>query len=883
MAADQWRWTDDEGVQRLLGADELRTALSDGRLKASTLVWKRGMPSWVPASEVPELMAALDDGPDTLTKERPVKLGGLTGALGKKAKPTPSIPAPGIFPASVKTPGLPGQPPSNMVDIAGLRAAQGRPASNTLVGVGNDKKKKDAGARAEVQIPAAPKLPSMQKSRWDKKPKPDGGWKEGAAREQDEETVTKLRDEGDPSTVEATKRRKAKARPAIGGKSVPPPRKKRPRNTQRAGTSTNVLQSKSKRAPPPARKRPATKPGLPKTLVSPKDKQATAKRRPSTAPPPVKSSAVLSEAFPSAAGKDKAPGSTLVSANETEQQEIIARAKRPDRDPVGLKPTLAGPTIVGEKEDLGRRIVPTAPLPMFAKPADADKSPSPAFAKEAWGTSDGPPAAFERKHTLPGGAKAPPHAHVQARSKSARPPKAIERRQAPPAVAAADSTAGQGRTEEIPQEQLLDRASAPLPPPPSDPGRIPQREIPTDVPPRLGPLDLGGVSGITLKVPVAIGAAVAAVALVVVSFVVGRISSQAKAGMAIVVARTGWVTVPLFARTRANAAPPRACLMLRAPSRVAGEATQRLPIELSPSGGRLAVGYGRTLSQAHGLMFDPATGSAEMTHEPDEGEKDLSRIVPIVQGDEVMFAETLKEDRGVYSAVYVNTEAPFVVGFNKTSAVRLDKPGEEAIEMWPLNPDDKGRPEALKIAPSAGGYGIAYRHNKQIYYGAVKADGAVAHAAKVVAGSGGIVGKPSVAVNHGDVSIVFADKPSPRNSAIELRWGRGKLGEPISDAMLMDLPAGGPGGDAQAPAVAALPNGRWIVMWTEGPRRGAKTLRAQTYDRKFRAVGDALRVSPATGSFGQGTIGVVGNEAVVMFLKATGGAFEVWGTVLQCR
>ena len=54
-SADQWRWTDDDGVQRLLNGDELRAAMRDGRLRASTLVWRRGMKSWKPAGELSEL------------------------------------------------------------------------------------------------------------------------------------------------------------------------------------------------------------------------------------------------------------------------------------------------------------------------------------------------------------------------------------------------------------------------------------------------------------------------------------------------------------------------------------------------------------------------------------------------------------------------------------------------------------------------------------------------------------------------------------------------------------------------------------------------------------------------------------------------------------
>ncbi|MEZ4301145.1 MAG: DUF4339 domain-containing protein [Polyangiaceae bacterium] len=53
--SDEWRWTDDQGVQRVVSADELRSALASSVLAPSTLVWRDGMESWVPASSVPEL------------------------------------------------------------------------------------------------------------------------------------------------------------------------------------------------------------------------------------------------------------------------------------------------------------------------------------------------------------------------------------------------------------------------------------------------------------------------------------------------------------------------------------------------------------------------------------------------------------------------------------------------------------------------------------------------------------------------------------------------------------------------------------------------------------------------------------------------------------
>ena len=60
-AHDEWRWTDERGVQRLVSTDELRDALESGVIPGTTLVWRHGMPAWAPALEVPEFAtAALD-------------------------------------------------------------------------------------------------------------------------------------------------------------------------------------------------------------------------------------------------------------------------------------------------------------------------------------------------------------------------------------------------------------------------------------------------------------------------------------------------------------------------------------------------------------------------------------------------------------------------------------------------------------------------------------------------------------------------------------------------------------------------------------------------------------------------------------------------------
>jgi hypothetical protein len=330
--------------------------------------------------------------------------------------------------------------------------------------------------------------------------------------------------------------------------------------------------------------------------------------------------------------------------------------------------------------------------------------------------------------------------------------------------------------------------------------------------------------------------------------------------------------------------------MTRAPSRVAWKGNHRIPVEMSALGdGRLAVGYVSGDSQAHGLIIDPSTGSAESTYQPEVSDDALSRVVPVASNGEPRFETALAESEGMVRSTVVNGSTPYVLGFGDAALTK--RIGEGApVEVWPLEEGAEGDAlRALRIADDR--IAVTYRETAadkmRIVYGTLDGSGGVVTKATTVAGSGGIVGLPSVGSNGREVSVVFADKPrAPADAsptAYEIRWAHGPVGEPLKDADPLPLPEGGPGGDAGAPSIAGLPDGRWLLLWTEGKKKGEYVLRAQTYDQRYRPVGEALRVSPETGSFGQGQVAIAGSTAVVVFFLAGGTTYQVWGTVLQCR
>ena len=767
------------------------------------------MSNWVPAREVAELMEAPPDSrADTVARKR-------SGTPGARARPSPSVPPTDPDPANR---------PANMVDIASLRARQGRPPVNTLMGVGEkDKEAIRESIRSPVRIPGAPKMPAI-----------DGGWREGAARhDDDEETVTRVRPDDDRTLAEGNKRptqpytdtkstkpretaKDAKPRLQGGGaRSVPPPLRRRSKD----GKGAAVTASK----PPPGPRRPRPK-AVP-TLVSSHDKgkgkpsdnpSAKPPVRPSRRPPPATpSSAVLSESFDRASRKGTSPtGAIPVDGEQAASQAIPETAPLPNQGPA------AAAADVGEP----RPHLPTGPLP------EAEEL------------------------QLPLGR--PPAAQPQA-----GPEEPAQGRQPwdPPEAAVAED----GGQVDLGMAAL---AAATRPMPPSTPRRLAAIVSPTVL------MAAGGV----------------ALVLIAVAFLFGRMSAPARSGLAdVATARAGLAAVPLFTRSKTVNAAPRPCLMLRAPSLLADGASRSIPIEFGSFEGRLAVGYGRSIHQARGMLVNLGNGEVETVYKPDELEGSVSRVVPLVSGSDLSFGVTMTEQESVDNGVYVPASTPFVVGFGKGTVVKVSGPGSEPAELWPLEASKKA--DALRVAASAKGTMITYRAGDEVHYGMLGPDGEVTQVAQPVMsfelpeGKRAIVGKPVVASNGQDVSVVFAYKAAEPGATVEMRWARGPIGKPLADAALVDIPAGGPGGDAIAPAITAIGGGRWLLMWTEGKTPGPYTLRAQTYDRRYRPIGEALRVSPATGSFGQGTVGAVGDDVAVLFLLATRTSYEVWGTVLQCR
>lgn len=310
----------------------------------------------------------------------------------------------------------------------------------------------------------------------------------------------------------------------------------------------------------------------------------------------------------------------------------------------------------------------------------------------------------------------------------------------------------------------------------------------------------------------------------------------------------------------------------------AARASKSIPFELlATSSGTIAVGYASDGNRAVGIEVVPSTG--KMTEKFSENVTgNIERVTPAESG--ASFTVVTSAGTGpLKSVVNVPAKTPFAIGLAGGALSVADASAAVASPLWPIQ-GDRPLDAARVLVAGDSGYAVTFRRDDAIWSGWIAPDRTPSGALTKVVGSSGAVGKPMSGWNRHELAIVFADRPSAA-TPWQIRAGRAPTGSIPQSTVVIDLPPGGPGGDAFAPDIAGLADGRWLLLWTEGPP-GAKAVRAQTLAPDFAPVGDPIALSPPAGSFGQGVLGVSGNYVAAVFLSKGKESFELWGSILQC-
>lgn len=522
---------------------------------------------------------------------------------------------------------------------------------------------------------------------------------------------------------------------------------------------------------------------------------------------------------------------------------------------------------------------PPVPQPMFAPRAEGEIHPAPHGPAPSASAAYPPAPAPNRMVSTLRMSSQPPSAYAAAPTPySAPPPPLALGKPSIPDVRSSPIT-------EPPPGEI--RATGALPlvnprrsytPPPLDQvdGAALPPEAFAEPPARVG-------DAVTVPLSSLFGAGGILIAMTVAAFFMGRCSVAPAASVP--PARAALAALPRLARA-ALPSPPKPCWMAKQPVRWAPAVLQSVPVDVAPSPKGVVVAYARDSREPATVEVDFSTGTFE-DRPADKVESDIVRLLAPRDGGKLL--ATTKDDAGPLAPyVYAPGAAPFVIGVAgrgtpSPSVAAADTPEAAPTTLWsvPAIDDDKGLEAARVLAHGKDEYALVFRRSGSILGGFITEGRKPKGGLGVVAGSGGSIGKPSLGTNQREIAVIFADKSGP-DTPWEIRLGHAPLGEMPRETEVVPLPKGGPGGDAFAPDIAGTPDGRWVLVWTEG-KTGGYAVRAQTLGADFKPLGDPIAVSPPAGNFGQAVVGVAGGYVTTMFLsKGTSGDYELWGAVLQC-
>jgi hypothetical protein len=330
------------------------------------------------------------------------------------------------------------------------------------------------------------------------------------------------------------------------------------------------------------------------------------------------------------------------------------------------------------------------------------------------------------------------------------------------------------------------------------------------------------------------------------------------------------------------------CKVTGKPRVVAPSAIVSAGVEVRTVGNDVALGFAPNEHQATAVRIDPSSLSLSSTVDAQSADT-VRRVVPLASADGALSiaADADRDGDVLQGRRTVPLDPPLDIGAAGGKLVWAHPGGPSAGVLWPL--DGTGNVEALRgatdlgsaISPAASA--IAMRFGGAIWMGtATGHDGLTPQGALSRAtGLGDSVGSPAIAINDGVVIVAWADRASAQDPW-GLRWVRFKAGEPAGDPGTFTPPAGGKGEQVMSPGLAAVPGGRFLLVWTDGPA-ARHDVRALTLSRDGVPLGKPLNISNRSANAGQGQAAInAARQGLVAFLESAEGGFRVVATAITC-
>ncbi|MGH7438237.1 MAG: hypothetical protein ACRENE_21340 [Polyangiaceae bacterium] len=353
-------------------------------------------------------------------------------------------------------------------------------------------------------------------------------------------------------------------------------------------------------------------------------------------------------------------------------------------------------------------------------------------------------------------------------------------------------------------------------------------------------------------------------------------------------ARSRAISAPA-SRAAATPASTRACAVAGPARVVAPSAVVAAGVEARVLGDGVALGFAPSEREGAAVRVDVAT-AAPTGNATSLSDDPVRRVRPALGAKDAL-GLTVDSDTpgdGVHGRRTLPLDARLQAGAAGADIVWTRPGGPPAGKLWSVDRTAEDL-DALRAATetSAGETttALTFRRATAIWVGtatgteALAPEGALSH----VNGLGPVIGSPAVAIEEGIVMLAWADRASA-----DVPWGlrvaHMKAGEPVGEPVSFAPPAGGPGGQVMSPGLTALPGGRFLVVWTEGPGQQQR-VRALTLTLQGEPLGKVLEISTEGVNSGQGQAAVTssaGGRGIVAYLQASKAGFEVAATPIAC-
>lgn len=372
----------------------------------------------------------------------------------------------------------------------------------------------------------------------------------------------------------------------------------------------------------------------------------------------------------------------------------------------------------------------------------------------------------------------------------------------------------------------------------------------------------------------------------------GEASAVASAPSTTPAASAGATAEPAASAPSPAATPiATACVASGPPHVVAPSALLAAGVEARALGSDVALGFAPSEEQAIAVRVDPVSLSASDTASI-HASGPIRRVTPYVTKQGGLAAAVDFDQAGdrLKGRRTIPTDPPLQMGQIGADNGRLvwSRPGG-AIKgkLWAL--DGEGEVEALRgtvwerMPDRPDAILVAFRRAGAVWFGSADMRSGMSSKRDLVRipGLGAGMGSPAIAVSGGNVLAAWADRASA-DDPWRLRWVRFKADEPPANPDTFTPPKGGKGGQAMSPAVAALPAGRFLLVWTEGPA-SAHEVRALTLSADGIPIGEPLAISKEGVNAGQGQAAVgPDGRGLVAFLASDANGFQVLSTPIVC-